>query len=222
MIAARPTVAPGSSTNPPSRSATGRSQFGSLISGCMVQLRGIEQPVAEQAHDLMLELADEACDGRKVRPGICRQRHEHHVASARLGTFNDLVGIRQRNHLGLIQVVVLVSSIERSSNVSRCPLYPSRSQIPSTKWTFSTTSTAAFQRRPIKPAISQHTAATSGGSKIVAQLPPPLTTTSQIGKPPTANACYAAVPKVSAPERSALGAAKSNPHMVVRGSGRYR
>ena len=100
-----------------------------------------------------------------MRSGICRQRHEHHVAAARLGdpsarddsavvavehylqqhpgivgrspclviaiamledsqiemllndlvegilerTFDDLVGVRQRNHLRLIQVVMFVS-----------------------------------------------------------------------------------------------------------------
>ncbi len=49
------------------------------------QLFAVQQDIAEQCDDLVLERTDEARDGGEMRPRIRRQRHEHHVAPAGLG-----------------------------------------------------------------------------------------------------------------------------------------
>jgi len=40
------------------------------------QLRGVQQHIPKQPHDLAVELPDEARQRREVRPGVGRQRHE--------------------------------------------------------------------------------------------------------------------------------------------------
>lgn len=49
------------------------------------ELGRVQQHIAKQAYDLAVELTDEACQRREVRPSVRRKRHEHDVAAAGLG-----------------------------------------------------------------------------------------------------------------------------------------
>jgi hypothetical protein len=75
---------------------------GEVLLADQPQLRRIQQHVAKQADDLSIQIAHERRDGGEVRPRVRRQRHEHHVAPARLGqpaTGDDPLVVPVQDHL---------------------------------------------------------------------------------------------------------------------------